>query len=129
MIEIQIDGNNFSSLEEFYLEVESKMTRNLNWETGRNLNAFNDLLRGGFGVHEYEEPIKLRWKNFRKSQIEFGYQATVKHLKSILSNCHPSNKQNILDQLALAENEKGDTLLQSITDIIKSHNHIVFIKD
>ena len=60
-----IDGNNFSDLEGFYNEIDKILTKDLNWKTGHNLDAYNDLLRGGFGVHEYEEPIVLRWINYK----------------------------------------------------------------
>lgn len=62
---ITINGDNLIDLETFYDEIEKVLTRNLDWQTGRNLNAFNDLLRGGFGVYEYEEPVKLVWTNFQ----------------------------------------------------------------
>jgi len=70
--EIIIDGNNFTNLSEFYDEVESKFTKGLGWRIGRNLNAYNDVLVGGFGVHDYEEPIKIRWTNSDKSKEHLG---------------------------------------------------------
>ena len=72
MKEIIIDGKNFNNLEGFYNEIDKKLTKNLKWKTGHNLNAFNDLLRGGFGVHEYGEPLLIRWINFSKSKNELG---------------------------------------------------------
>ena len=71
-MQIIIDGNNFNTLEGFYKEVDNKFTKNLDWETGHNLNAFNDILKGGFGVHEYGEAITIRWKNFSRSQNELS---------------------------------------------------------
>jgi RNAse (barnase) inhibitor barstar len=47
-------------------------TRGLTWKTGHNLNAFNDLLRGGFGVYDYEEPFNLVWINFERSKQLMG---------------------------------------------------------
>ena len=67
-----IDGNSFSNLSEFYDEVERKLTRGLDWRIGRNLNAFNDVLRGGFGLHEYEEPLNLTWLNSVKSRKDLA---------------------------------------------------------
>ncbi|GEP96124.1 barstar family protein [Chitinophaga cymbidii] len=69
---IIIDGNRFSDLEGFYSEIDRVLTKGLDWRTGHNLDAFNDLLRGGFGVHEYEEPIRLVWENSEKSREELG---------------------------------------------------------
>ena len=73
---IFINGDNFSDLDSFYDEIDRVLTKDLDWQTGRNLDAFNDLLRGGFGVHEYEEPINLIWKNISKSKTDLGLKAT-----------------------------------------------------
>ena len=48
-----IDGRRFSNMAGFYDEVEQVFICGLDWKIGRNLNAFNDILRGGFGRHEY----------------------------------------------------------------------------
>lgn len=70
--EFVIDGNSFDSLNGFYDEVEAVFTSKLNWKIGRNLDAFNDILRGGFGRHEDNEPILIRWINYRKSELDLG---------------------------------------------------------
>ncbi|MFD1015476.1 barstar family protein [Winogradskyella rapida] len=57
---IEINGNKFSNMKGFYREIESKMTFGLNWKIGRNLNAFNDVLYGGFGVHDVDEKYILK---------------------------------------------------------------------
>ncbi|MCK0114415.1 barstar family protein [Gelidibacter sp. F63206] len=54
----------------FYREIESKMTFGLNWEIGRNLNAFNDVLYGGFGVHDVDEIYILKWHRSKKSKSD-----------------------------------------------------------
>lgn len=69
---ITINGNRFTDLETFYDEIDSLFTKDLDWKTGHNLNAFNDLLWGGFEVYEYEERIKLIWVNFSKSKRLLG---------------------------------------------------------
>ena len=42
-----IDGERFSTLEEFYEEI-GRVLQLGSW--GHNLDAFNDILRGGFGT-------------------------------------------------------------------------------
>lgn len=85
---IFIDGNNFSTLEGFYSEIDNILTKGLDWTTGHNLNAFNDILRGGFGVHEYEEPIKLIWQHSDKSKMDLNMlrrnETIYEILKSII---------------------------------------------
>jgi len=121
--EFIIDGKNFSDIEGFYCEIDSLFTKNLAWKTGHNLDAFNDLLRGGFGVHEYGEPIKIIWKNFSKSRNDFGYGATVKHYERILTYCHPSNIGFEKDKLSDAKTRTGKTLLDIIVEIILDTNN------
>lgn len=71
---ITINGYNFSDLETFYDEIDNVLTKDLGWKTGHNLNAFNDLLRGGFGIYEYDEPVKIVWTNFSNSRKTLGQE-------------------------------------------------------
>lgn len=68
MKEFILDGNNFKDIEGFYNEIYKLLTKKLNRKQEHNLDAFNDILRGGFGVHEYEEPIVIKWINYEKSK-------------------------------------------------------------
>ncbi len=82
---LTINGHNFSDLETFYDEMDNVLTKDLDWKTGHNLNAFNDLLRGGFGVHEYEQPIKIVWVNFALSKSALG-QELIETLVQIIKD-------------------------------------------
>jgi RNAse (barnase) inhibitor barstar len=55
----EIDGARFTTLEEFFDEISRVLIHGATW--GRNLNAFNDILRGGFGTPE--GGFILRWLN------------------------------------------------------------------
>jgi RNAse (barnase) inhibitor barstar len=55
----EIDGSRFSTLEGFYDEISRVLIPGAEW--GRNLDAFNDVLRGGFGTPE--GGVVLCWKN------------------------------------------------------------------
>lgn len=118
-----IDGNNFKTLDEFYDEVQKELTNNFK-EFGRNLDAFNDILRGDFGKFEYGEPIKIVWKNSEKTKKELGFPETIKYIKTKLKECHPSNKEFVKKELQLAQENKGKTLFQIIVEIISDHEHI-----
>lgn len=63
-----INGNKFRSPKAFYKYAESIFTTGLSWRTGENLDAFADLLEGGFGEHGLGELIKVRWINMVKSR-------------------------------------------------------------
>ena len=118
MKNIVIDGDKFSDLEGFYSEIDKLLTKDLEWKTGHNMNAFNDLLRGGFGAHEYGESIHIKWIHFAKSRQDLGYDATKIYYQEILKKCHPSNRENIEKKLQEVKNCKGKTILDIIIDII-----------
>ena len=85
---ITIDGNRFSNEEEFYIEIDNILTKNLTWKTGHNLNAFNDLLCGGFGVFGSDELVTIVWKNIAKSKVELGKKLSEDILSIISEHKH-----------------------------------------
>ncbi len=64
----EIDGANLSTLEEFYDEIGRVLVPGVTW--GRNLDAFNDILHGGFGTPE--DGFLLRWTNHELSRARLG---------------------------------------------------------
>ena len=63
---IIIDGRKFSDLEGFYNLMDKTLRDDDEEIMGHNLDAFNDLLRGGFGVFDNEH-VDLHWTQFQKS--------------------------------------------------------------
>jgi RNAse (barnase) inhibitor barstar len=112
----EIDGERFSTLEEFYDEIDRVMNL-APW--GRNLNAFNDVLRGGFGTPE--EGFTIRWKNHAVSKDRFGYAGTARQLELQLGHCHPTSRGSILEALELAKAQRGETIFDWLVDIIRIH--------
>ena len=85
-----LDGNKFSNIEGFYNEIDTLLTKDIDFKTGHNLNAFNDLLRGGFNVHELNEPITIKWINYNKSKKDLGDKTILKILE-IMLDCDETN--------------------------------------
>ena len=75
----EVDGANFSTLDEFYDEISRVVLPDVFW--GRNLDAFNDILSGGFGTPE--EGFTLRWKNHEVSQQRLAeFETLVEIIRS-----------------------------------------------
>lgn len=123
---IIINGDNFSDLESFYNEIDRVLTKDPDWDTGHNLDAFNDMLRGGFGVYKYEEPIKLIWKNISKSKTDLGLEATKKWYERKTTENKIENQQFFKDKLKELTDKNGQTLFDIIIEIISEHKHIEF---
>jgi RNAse (barnase) inhibitor barstar len=112
-----IDGARFSRLEEFYDEISRVLIPDAYW--GRNLDAFNDILRGGFGTPE--GGFILRWKNSRLSRRRLGYRETVRQLELRLEHCHPSSRERFRRDLDRARQEQGPTVFDWLVEIIEDH--------
>jgi len=85
-----INGNKIRSKKGFYNYVEALLTNNLSWKIGRNLDAFDEILDGGFGRHDEGEEIIIKWVNFKKSE-EFLDRKFLKVVIEILDE-----KENVI---------------------------------
>jgi RNAse (barnase) inhibitor barstar len=112
-----IDGNSFSTLEGFFEEVSRVMVPGASW--GHNLDAFNDILRGGFGTPA--DGFVIRWKNHAVSKERLGYSETVRQLGLRLQRCHPSNRVYVAADLAEARVGRGATVYDWLVAIIRDH--------
>jgi RNAse (barnase) inhibitor barstar len=115
--EYELDGNNFSTLEEFYDEISRVLIPGAHW--GRNLDAFNDILRGGFGTPD--GGFTLRWLNHHVSRQRLGYPETVRQLEVTLQRCHPANRERVAGELARARAHTGPTVFDWLVEIIRIH--------
>lgn len=112
-----LDGNRFSTLEEFYDEISRVLIPGADW--GRNLNAFNDILRGGFGTPE--GGFELRWLHADISRERLGYSETVRQLELRLRRCDPSHRSAVAHDLEMAQRGEGPTVFDWLIEIIKDH--------
>ena len=91
-------AENFLNMKGFYQEVEAVFTYDLGWHIGDNLDAFNDVLRGGFGRHEYGVPIHIRWISYDKSIRDLG-QETMAEIEEIILDTDNSGHDCTLEKL------------------------------
>lgn len=112
-----IDGNAFSTLDEFYDVITHSLIPGAPW--GRNLDALNDIFRGGFGTPE--NGFRIRWLHSRLSKERLGYPETIRQLQRQLKTCHPANVEQIHKQLVLAESQQGPTVYDWLLEIIGVH--------
>ena len=115
--ELSIDGAEFSTLEEFYDQVSLRIIPGAAW--GKNLDGFNDILRGGFGTPD--EGFVLSWNNHEISKRQLGYDETVRQLQKRLERCHPSNIPSVENYLAEALRHEGPTVFDWLIGIIRCH--------
>ncbi len=117
---VTIDGNAFRTLEEFYDEISRKLVPGASW--GRNLDAFSDILSGGFGTPD--GGYILLWQASEVSRHRLGHDEAARELERRLERCHPSNRGEVERELAAARSARGPTVFDWLVEIIRSHDTI-----
>lgn len=113
---IELDGELFETTEEFFAHFGERVGC-VSW--GMSHDAFNDVLRGGFGTPE--EGFVLRWKNHRLSEQRLGHAETVHVLERRLTTCHPANIPLVQRELEAARRGEGTTVFEWLVEIILDH--------
>lgn len=111
-----IDGSRFDNLAGFAREFSSLLGDHT-W--AGNLDAFNDILSGGFGTPE--TGFVLRWLHSDRSRQSLGWEATTEWLARNLESCHPTNRESVRERLAQARGHQGTTIFDWIVEIISDH--------
>jgi RNAse (barnase) inhibitor barstar len=114
---VRIDGLRFNTLEEFFEHFAENALDGSFW--GKNLDAFNDVLRGGFGTRE--GGFVIEWLNHERSKELLGYDETIKQLQLQLLRCHPANVAHVTEQLMAARRGEGSTVFEWVVGIIQKH--------
>lgn len=113
-----LDGTKFNEVNGFFYEFGL-----LFGDVHNNIDALNDVLRGGMGKFDGNEPIIIVWKNSEKSKIDFSKNNTIKYFGRLFKSNKPSN------QLTNRQQKLGLTFYEYIIEIICEHEHIEFQED
>ena len=82
-MQLTIHGDAIHDLDSFYDEVQKSLCPKFS-DFGRNIDAFNDILRGGFGTFEYGEKVTIEWLDSDKGRQVLGderFDAIIKTIK------------------------------------------------
>jgi RNAse (barnase) inhibitor barstar len=113
----EINGTRFATLDEFYQEISRVLVPGMTW--GRNLDAFDDILRGGSGTPN--EGFEIRWRNHALSRERLGHEETARQLEIKLQRCHRSSRGEIQRELEDALAGRGPTVFDWLVEIIRIH--------
>ena len=111
-----IDGNSFDDFAGFAREF-TRLLDDYEWRGG--LDAFNDILRGGFGTPR--GGWTLRWLNSERSRSVLGHRATAQRLEERLPHVHPTGRAGWEQRLEMARRGEGPTLFDEILEVIRDH--------
>ena len=125
--QIEIEGNSINDIASFYEEINRVLMAGESWQIGPSLDAFDDLLYGGYGTLQGAESIELIWHHIDHSSKALGYQATRAYYLDKLRPGSPFNKKLFAEKLGALEAGRGETYFESILAILADHPSIRLI--
>ena len=129
MKKIIIEGKNITDIETFYKEINRVFMQNENWKIAQSLDAFNDLLYGGFGEIKGKENIQLVWKNSEENKKSLGLQPTLAFYQNKLKSPEIFNTNFIINKIDELEKGTGLTFFDIVIEIIADHPNIILLKE
>lgn len=119
---IEIDGANFSTLEDFYDEVGRAFFHEHPWD--RSLDAFSRTLDDMLAEHG---PMTIVWKNSEKSREDLSYPETIRQLEGKLTHTPPGLRDEMLFELESAHKGEGNTVFSWIAEIMGEREGVTLI--
>ncbi|WP_371614523.1 barstar family protein [Streptomyces sp. NBC_00454] len=111
----ELDGERIRTLEDFWLVI-GEAVNGPGGYFGRNLDSFNDCLRGGFGTPD-DDDFKIVWLRHEVSRRLLGHPETARRLEQTLVRCHHTNRARVAEELAAARRGQGPTVFDWLVDI------------
>jgi len=126
--EIIIDGNLIYDKKSLYAEINRQFMQEESWQLAESLDAFDDLLYGGFGAIKENEEVRLVWLSFENNKDTFGLEFTRNFYKEKLDQPEDFDSKLVQRQLDEMERGEGQTYFEIIEEIISAHSNIELIK-
>lgn len=122
--QLAIEGNAINDIASFYEEINRVFMVGESWTIGHSLDAFNDLLFGGYGALQGAQSVGIRWHHMDHSRTALGYQTTRAYYLDKLRPGPPYTKQLFEEKLAALESDSGETYFDSILTILAEHTSV-----
>ncbi|ALC25115.1 barnase inhibitor [Streptomyces pristinaespiralis] len=111
-----VDGSRVRTLEDFWQVAGESI--GCGGYFGRNLDAFADCLRGGFGTPD-DGDFEIEWRDHEASRRNLGHHETARQLEMWLARCHPTNRDRMAARLSEARAGRGPTLFDQLVETIE----------
>lgn len=121
-------GADIHDIPSFYDEINRVFMADEDWRLGPSLDALDDMLYGGFGVLDGDEPVVLVWEDFARMETVLGLETTRAFLREKLARPDVFDTALIGRQLDALDRGEGQTYLEIVMEIVSSHPNIELVR-
>jgi RNAse (barnase) inhibitor barstar len=124
---LTIAGDAIHDIPSFYIEINRVFMAKEDWKLGESLDALDDMLRGGYGAINGDEPVRLVWRDIDLARSSLGFSATCAFLQQKLERPDRYDVERINRQLSALKAGTGQTYFEIVLDIIAGNPNIELI--
>lgn len=121
ILTIYIDGSSVHDITSFYQQLNEQLMQDEDWQLGESLDAFDDLLYGGYGKWKDYDMLEIVWRDIVRSESVLGVAATKKYYEAKLAAGSAYNQHFVKEKLRELEEGNGRTYFEILIEIIESH--------
>jgi len=121
---LEINGNNFQTIEGFYAELNRLAMADEDWKLGASLDAFHDFLYGTYGSINGFEQLEIIWLNSEKSKNDLGFETTLQYYQNKLGQPQKFNSEFFQKKIEDLHAGIGKTYFEILLEIISEHADI-----
>ncbi len=126
-MQLIIEGDQIHDIPSLYKEINRVFMKEESWELGNSLDAFDDLLYGGYGVLKDVQQVSIVWKNMEQSRAALGYEVTKAYYEEKLKPGSPFNHEFFRKKLLELEQGTGETYFDVLQTILANHTNLTLI--
>src|SRR5690606_20598138 len=121
---LEINGNNFQTIEGFYAELNRLAMADEDWKLGASLDAFHDFLYGTYGSINGFEQLEIIWLNSEKSKNDLGFETTLQYYQNKLGQPQKFNSGVFQKKIEDLHAGIGKTYFEILLEIMSEHADI-----
>ncbi len=124
---LELDGSRVHDIPSLYGELNRIFMRDETWALGPSLDALDDLLYGGFGAIDGDEPVRLVWRDHELSRHALGRDVTIEHYRRKLRQPEVFNARTARAAVAELEAGGGTTYFDLVVQVVSDHPNIELV--
>ena len=118
---IYLEGKKITDIDSFYKQINKQLMLEEDWEIAASLDAFDDLLYGGFSKWKDYDQLEIVWEDIEISRQHLDFDTTIKYYQSKIYPGSPYNQSLFRQKINDLENCNGQTYFDLLMEIINNH--------
>lgn len=126
---LRIDGAAVHDIASFYDELNRVFMADVEWQLGASLDGLNDMLHGGYGAIDTDEPVRVVFGDDRQLRDALGVEATRRYYLAKLAEPERFDSALFGARLQALEAGEGPTYYEIVREIFADHPEIDVVED